>query len=173
MYIKHIQPQEYLAGQIADSNPYSTHTTTNTDVVKIPYGIAMKLDPATEGWKLPASATDVTDNPLFVSLIGLKVQPYSYDSTLEVVINDPISIPVDRYGAGLSSGSVAVQVEEAVSEGDPVFVRFLANGTFTQLGAFRKSADNNSTPAPTCAQKVGWVYVKGAAAGGYAVIQVK
>jgi hypothetical protein len=172
-YINHIEPLEYIVGQIANSNPYSLLTEVNQEIVKIPYGIAVKLDPTAGGWKLPAASTDITATQLFVTTIGTRVTPYTYDTNGNLVVTQNDGIPAARDGAAMSFGYISVTVEEAVNDGDPVFIRFLANGANTQLGSFRKSADPNATPAPTAAQYAQWIYASSALAGGIALVCVK
>lgn len=47
----------------------------------------------------------------------------------------------------VKEGGICVRTEQAVSDGDPVFVRFAAKDANTILGAFRKDADAGSATA--------------------------
>jgi hypothetical protein len=83
--------------------------------------------------------------------------------TSQFAAGDPLAV--------MSQGPVFVKVEEAVADGDPVFVRFAANGANTTLGAFRKSADNPGAGA-TAVQVPQAVYRSAASAGGLAVLEL-
>lgn len=63
----------------------------------------------------------------------------------------------------MKAGDVWVYVEEAVSDGDPVYVRIASSGGNTQLGAFRNDADSAS-----CVQVVGATFTRNASGAGLA-----
>jgi len=67
----------------------------------------------------------------------------------------------------LHVGRVYVQVEEAVTPASTVFVRVVAGGGGTQLGAFRASADTASALAATGAR-----YLTSAGIAGFAVLEI-
>jgi hypothetical protein len=50
----------------------------------------------------------------------------------------------------LENGSIWVHVEDAVSLGDPAYVRYEANGALTRLGAVRATADDGCALKPNC-----------------------
>lgn len=67
----------------------------------------------------------------------------------------------------LTKGRVYVLVEDEVTSDDPVYMRFVANGLNTKLGSFRADDDSG-----TCVEVVGAVWRVGAAAAGYAVLEI-
>lgn len=113
--------------------------------------------------KLPTASTDVTNvlKPIGITRSNVARDPnfpaggtagftYQIGDTVEVV----------------SRGRVAVTVEEAVSAGDDVYVRY-DTGTGTQKGAFRSSADSS-----TAALLAGAVYSTSASASGIAIVDI-
>ena len=76
----------------------------------------------------------------------------------EGIIGDKDTVAVMR------KGRMYVKVEEAVAEGDPVYVRAVAEGA-ERAGAFRKSADGTDT-----IQLSGAEFRSSAAADGLAII---
>ncbi len=67
----------------------------------------------------------------------------------------------------LNRGRIYVRSEQEVVAGDPVFLRFEVGAPGTVLGAFRKDADTDKAYALS-----GVRFVRGAAAGGLAVIEI-
>lgn len=67
----------------------------------------------------------------------------------------------------LTRGRVYVLVEDTVTSDDPVYVRYLANGTNTELGRFRADADS-----ATCFEVPHAVWRLGAQAGELAVLEI-
>lgn len=169
-YIQNIQPANYIVGAIADSNPYSMLTNVNAEAsLSIPFGIAMKLDSASGGFKLPAAAGDIT-NRMFVSMVGMRVSSFAYDSNGNWVATDTDRASPGKSITGLEIGTIAVKVEEAVSVGQPVFIRYAASASVpanNQLGSFRASADTNTAAAHPM-----WFYASAAPAGGIATVRV-
>jgi len=171
-YINNIEPVSYIAGQIADSNPYSIISLPNTYTTAIPFGIAMKLDATDEGYDLPTTSGGIT-NRMAVNLIINRNKFYQYDSALNPLITGNTQVPVGSEAAGCTFGYVAVTVEQAVSLGDPCFIRFAdGNGGFVQKGAFRKDADTVSAAATAAAHPT-WYYASAATAGSIAIVCVK
>jgi len=133
----------------------------------VPYGVLVVLDSAnSDGFdkiaaKVPALTTDVTN---FGSALGVVLAD-------QARAQDPAFVlpSYARYDALpiMRSGRVWVLVEEAVVDGDPVFIRFAAGAGGTQLGAFRKSADTATAVALPNA-----VYRSSGLAAGFAVVQL-
>lgn len=166
-YINNIEPASYLAGQIADSNPYSLISLPNTDTVSIPFGIAMVYDASNEGYKLPASSGAIT-NRMAVNVIINRNKFYANDANLNPLIVGNTAVPVGSEAAGATFGYIAVTVEEAVTCGAVCYIRYASGAGGTQLGAFRASADTSTAAAhPT------WYYVSAATAGSIAIVCVK
>jgi hypothetical protein len=95
---------------------------------------------------------------------------------LGVIAYQPAQMPTNYNVASLQGnpprrivrrGLVWVTVEENVSDGDDVYVRYASGGGGTQLGAFRKSADT-----ATAAQLTGAKYRGGATAGNVCKVEV-
>lgn len=132
----------------------------------IPYGVLAVLDSGNTsdfghiGAKVPAAAADITTLGLPLGVV-LADQGRAQDPSVAVATY-PINsaLPLRR------EGRVWVLVEEAVNNGDQAFVRY-ATGSFTQKGAFRKSADTATAAALPNAY-----YRSNALAGGYAVLEL-
>jgi hypothetical protein len=165
-YTKNIQPYAFIAGQVADSNPFSQLSASNTDTVIIPFGVAVKLDGATAGFKLPAATGDIT-NRMFIASIGQRVRSNYYDVNGNLVAADTYGATPGSSMSAYELGDIAVVVEEAVLPGDQVFIRFATGAGGTQLGAFRKSADTATATAHPS-----WFFLTGASAGGFAIVKV-
>jgi len=166
-YISNIQSQTYLAGQISDSNPFSLDSAPNAEsTLSIPFGIAMKIDSVSGGYKLPAASGDIT-NRMAVNVIINRNRFYSYDASLNPTITGNDRVAPGGWCAGLTLGYVAVVVEEAVNAGDPCFIRYASGAGGTQLGAFRKSADTSTAAAHPV-----WYYETAAAIGTIALVRV-
>lgn len=165
-YITNIEPASYLAGQIVNSNPYSLKGLPVTGANAIPFGIAMKIDGTTAGYQLPAASGDIT-NRMAVNTIINRNLFYSYNSSLQPVIGDNTSVPVGVVAEGVTSGFVAVVVEEAVNAGDICYIRYASGAGGTQLGAFRKSADTSTAAAHPV-----WYYESTATIGSKALVRV-
>lgn len=166
-YINNVQAQSYLAGQVADSNPYSLDSMPNNEsTLSIPFGIAMKIDGVSEGYKLPAVIGDIT-NRMAVNVIINRNRFYSYDSSLNPTITGNDRVAPGGWCAGLTLGYVAVVVEEAVSAGDICYIRYASGAGGTQLGAFRKSVDSTTAAAHPV-----WYYETSATIGSIALVRV-
>lgn len=166
-YINNVQAQTYLAGQISDSNPFSLDSAPNAEsTLSIPFGIAMKIDSTSGGYKLPAASGDIT-NRMAVNVIINRNRFYSYDSSLNPTITGNDRVAPGAWCAGLTLGYVAVVVEEAVNAGDQCFIRYASGAGGTQLGAFRKSADTSTAAAHPV-----WYYETGATIGSIALVRV-
>jgi hypothetical protein len=166
-YINNVQAKSFLAGQIVDSNPFSLDSMPNGETtLSIPFGIAMYIDGTTQGFKLPALITDVT-NRMAVNVIINRNRFYSYDASLNPTITGNDRVAPGAWCAGLTLGYVAVTVEEAVNAGDPCFIRYAAGAGGTQLGAFRKTVDSTTAVAHPV-----WYYETSAALGTIALVRV-
>lgn len=165
-YINNVGAVSYFEGQVADSNPYSLLSLANTGSISIQFGLAMALDGTNEGYKSPVASGDIT-NRMAVNCIINRNKNYYLDANLNPIIGGNTEVTVGNFAAGITSGFVAVLVEEAVNLGQPCFIRYAAGTGGTKLGAFRASADTSTAAAhPT------WYYASKAAAGTIAIVRV-
>ena len=169
-YINNIEPVSYIAGQIADSNPYSLISLPNTDTAVIYFGNAMVLDATNQGYKLPASSGDIT-NRMAVNTIINRNKFYQNDASLNPLITGNTSVSPGSEIAGLTKGYIAVVVEQAVTLGAPCFIRFTAHGALLP-GGFRIDADVVSAAA-TAAVHPSWYFASAATSGSIAIVCVQ
>ena len=165
-YIQQIQPKGFYAGQIADSNPYSIVTKYNTDTININFGLAMFIDPTSDGYQVPTVINDI----LLVNAINLIIDRnrfYSNDALGNVIIGDNTAVPPGSVAAGGVLGNIAVLVESNVFAGNPCFIRFAAGAGGAILGSFRGDADGG-----TASPHLRWYFISQAAAGTYAKVRV-
>lgn len=161
-------PAVSYPGQPFDIANVKDMTSALAVAASIPYGVLGVRDVSNIGQggveiavKVPSASTDIT---VVGSALGVVVadQARSQDPT--------VALPTYPRYAAVPMGRVGrfwVVVEEAVVAGDQAFVRYAA-GSFTQLGAFRKSADT-----ATAAALPGAYYVSSqSVAGGYAVVEL-
>lgn len=135
-----------FAGMKADAAIYRdfVESKINADSVSIPFGVFVAQggsigDP---GAILPAGSGAV--------LLGLLVHAFNYartwtDSNGTHGELDSVGLVPGAALNVMVKGRMYVTVEEAVAIGDPVFVRYSANGGNTQKGAVRKSDDAGHT----------------------------
>jgi len=119
-------------GLLADaSGQPKTVNTFNNPAVEIPFGrMVAKISADDNGVDLPTDAGDL--------LVGIALRDYTVaegDATAENAykINSAVAV--------LRRGQVYVEVDEAVTPDDNVFVRHTANGGLDKLGVFRQDAD--------------------------------
>lgn len=147
-----------FAGLIADLVRSYIRSARNEELAAIPFGIAVKKGTGDADVKLPAAATD--------EIAGIVAHSHAHDS-----FANGVAAGVEPKGSVnlLVSGLATVQVEQAVTAADPVFVRFangIADNTKIQKGAFRKDADTNTAKLLKGAR-----FLTSAAANGFAVVQ--
>src|SRR3990172_3915806 len=111
-------------GLLADASGMPKTTNTyNNPAVEIPFGRAVaKIATDDNGVRLPTGGGDL--------LVGVAVRDYSVeqgDATAENAYAIQSAVGV------LRRGQIWVQVEEAVTPDDAVFVRHTANGPLTKL----------------------------------------
>lgn len=165
-YISNINPQVGLPGMIADSNPYTLNTLNNGEAsLKIPFGVAMKFDATSGGYKLPAATGEIT-NRMAVAIIGTRGLNSSYINSV-LTVGEVDGVSPGNSITGAVEGVIWVQVEEAVTLGQQCFIRFASGTGGTQLGAFRASADTATATAHPS-----WYYLSAASAAGYAQVRV-
>lgn len=126
---------------------------------EIPFGVFVKRKPGTDnGALLPSAANDV--------LWGAVLHSHRYTPEYDV---GPLGLK-PGVGFGLAEGGdVLFRVEEAVANGDPVYVRFAAKGGNTQRGAVRKTPDDGTTA--TAFLLKGAKFRSAAQAGGLAYVE--
>lgn len=103
------------------------------------YGLAVAHDGTADpqSAKLPASAADVA---LF---LGILKNPTA---------KEPGAAQDDEQASARRKGRIWVTVEDAVSKGDNVFVRYATGAGGSQKGAFRSDADTSTAAQLTGAQ---------------------
>ena len=144
-------------GLLAEIGPNRVISRTNGDAVDIPPGrCVVRVSDTTV--KLPAAAADLA----LTKVKGISVFAQDQEGT-NVKPKGTFNV--------LRNGYAWVKVEEAVTEGDPVFVRHTVNGGNDQLGAFRKSADDPGGGA-TATAVAGMRYDSSAAGGALARVEV-
>lgn len=158
-------PAVSYPGQPADIG-IKDKTTALAVAAAIPYGVLVVRDTANTSdsqhiaGKVPAASTDIT--VLGAALgVALADQGRAQDPSVT-----PAQYPQYSAVPCARIGRVWVLVEEAVVAGDQAFVRY-ATGSFSQKGAFRKSADT-----ATAAALPGAYYATSASAGGYAQVEL-
>lgn len=155
-------PPIAMEGQLETSSPHDVESCVSDEATGIPVGRAVVLKAgATSEVDLPA-ATGESAAAFGISLRDPMQPP---DANGEMVFADGDGVAV------CWSGNVWVQVEDAVTKGAQVFVRFSAGATLTELGRFR-SNDGNEGGGALASARTGWTYGDSAAAGGYARVKV-
>lgn len=145
-------------GMIADTNTGSRHIVSCVNPsVAIPVGRCVARGTDDDHVKLPTTSAEVT------AARGIAVQ----DWLSEITVSDVQTYPVKSAVGVMRQGRIWVTVEEAVNDGDDVFVRFASGAGGTGLGAFRKSADTATAVALPSAK-----YVTTAAAAGLAIVEI-
>lgn len=145
-------------GMIADTNTGSRHIVSCVNPSDaIPVGVAVARGTDDDHVKLPTSAAEVT------AARGIAVQ----DWLSEITVSGVQTYPVKSAVGVMRQGRVWVQVEEAVNDGDDVFVRYATGAGGSQKGAFRKSADTATAGALPTAK-----YVTTASASGLAMVEI-
>lgn len=166
-YAIDIPPVSY-PGQIVD--------LANNDIISglaevaIPYGkFVAKGSATTEPYrhigKLPTAATDITT---VANVLGVSVadQGRAQDSG--------VTLPTYPIGAAvpmMRKGRLWVIVEEAVTKGQAVYVRFSAGATLTELGAFGQD-DGDEGGGALRALLANAIYLTAAGAGEYAQLEL-
>jgi len=100
---------------------------------EIPFGVVVCMQDTTpDKCRLPVVAGDIGNKTLGITLRSFAME----NNTAGTAV-----YPLDSSVQVAREGLVAAAVEEAVSAGDDVWVRYAAKGANTQLGALRKSPD--------------------------------
>ena len=136
------------AGQIADSNDYSTRTYYNAETAAvIPFGYGVVLGTAANADKtfapgiLPAAAsTNFLGVAVKTEGIEYKTGTAGTDPLVSVTASGVIGYPVDHSMRVLYSGVIGVVVNGTVAAGDAVYVV----DTTADFGMFRND-DTNAT----------------------------
>jgi hypothetical protein len=127
-----------LTGAKADLVHGYTRSFVNAEAsAEIPFGVVVKRGTNDGEAKLVDSAT--------AKLAGLVLHSHAYDVRYEL---GTTGVKPTVMLSLLQKGTAYVAVEEAVVDGDIPWVRFAA-GSFSQLGAFRKSADGAAAEVKT------------------------
>ena len=130
-----------LAGQWADFEGMSdgqADTATSTEAsAEIPFGVMVKRG-ATDGTALLMTSTaDV--------MIGISLLAHGFAEPQEIADTDAGGLkPTTTFGVGHSK-PILVIPEDAVTPASEVHVRYSANGSNTQVGSFRGTADAGHT----------------------------
>lgn len=150
------QPTAAIAGQLTHSGTRDLRSRVNKSTVVVPYGRGVVAS-GEDGCALPSASTN--------TFIGVTARIYQYEDRLDSTNNQGYGI--DRDASILIKGCIAVEVEEAVSEGQPVFCRFAPSGGNTVLGRFRNDADTNTCLAVPSAR-----WEKGTTGAGIAILEL-
>ena len=144
-------------GQLADAGDNDVYSFVNP-AVALPFG-KLAVANGTDGQvKLPTAADDITTAKLIAGVVLASQNMESDGSALA-------DYPVGSVVPCLRKGRVIVQVEEAVTNGSDVFVRYAAGGN--GLGSFGDTAGTSER-----AQLAGARYLTSAAANGLAVLEI-
>lgn len=120
-----------LVGQPSDGNPNTIVHLLNGESVGVPFGIGVQRHSATE-----FEEADDGSAPFY----GITVQTHWNDSS---ALAGTDAIAAAQMASIMTSGRIAVKVEEAVVAGDRAYCRVTSDGgSNTQLGGFRKSSDS-------------------------------
>ena len=161
------QPIAY-AGMLYDvGNRDIVSATDPTEVV--PFGAALVQGPTDTSCRLPNASADGA------MLLGIAIAEATKEQSLTPGVVNNVNYPAGtvNYPPGttisiLRQGRVWVAVEEAVTPGSPVFLRYAASGSNTQAGTFRASADGSTAVQLTD----GAVWRTSAQPGGFAVLEL-
>jgi hypothetical protein len=111
-----------------------SNTTILSNAQDIAFGkFVCQSDQADNVARLPMQATDIT------GLAGLGVVLHSHDAEEDDV--SPVGVAFGKTMSILRKGRCYVQVEDAVSKGGKVYVRFTASGSYV-VGSFRSDTDS-------------------------------
>lgn len=146
-------------GQLADTGNNDVMTKENT-ATAIFFGKFVSRGAADKSCIRPAAAADITDAK---KALGVAISHQALESS---ATGDP-EYPVNSAVNVLKKGRVWVEVEEAVTPLDPVYVRYAAGAGGTVLGSFRMSADT-----ATAGLLAGAKYLSTAAAAGLALLEL-
>lgn len=159
-----------IAGMLADASPKAVDTGINKDSASVPFGVFVAFksgqDAGDQACAMPSGSTDKLKGVVLYS------NQYAVDWT------DPsgahhgeLDATGLRAGASLNvlrRGRVYMTSESNFAYGDPVFVRYSANGGNTQLGAVRNADDSGHTIDATSKAR----YVSSGSAGDLAIIEI-
>lgn len=146
-----------LDGQIAVTGPRFVRSLRNGSGLDKPFGIAVAGVSADNDFDEVDSAED--------QIVGILAHSHAFDVH---GLADGNGVAAGAMANVVAQGVVYVQVEEAVTPADDVYVRFangVADATKVTKGAFRKSADT-----ATAKKLVGAQYLTTAAAGEVAQV---
>ena len=165
-------PAVAFPGQIADLSAVRDTLSAINVLAAIPFGVLAVHDTA-NGAGFDALACKVPDSAALITALGSALGVVMAD---QARAQDPnVAVPTIPIKSAVSCGRKGrfwVLSETAVEDGDPVYVRFLANGALTQLGAFRNDADTTAGPVDHAALLPGARWRGKVAAPGYAVIEM-
>jgi hypothetical protein len=152
-------PEPGFPGMLYDLTFMAKDSYINAAGEALPFGIALAKGTGDQDAILPAASD--------AKILGIAIHSHAYDNQS---LSGTLGIPDDRMLNVVKRGRVYVRVEEAVTKGDPVYVRY-ANGvadvTKTQKGSIRKSADT-----ATALLLAGAHFYTSAAAGAMAVVDI-
>jgi hypothetical protein len=152
-------PEPGLPGQLYDLSPMTKDSYINAAGADLPFGIALAKGTGDQDAILVAADT--------AKILGIAIHSHAYDNQ---ALSGTAGIPDDRMLNVVKRGRVWVRVEEAVTKGDAVYVRYangVADATKTQKGSIRKSADTS-----TAVLLAGATFYTSAAAGAMAVVDI-
>ncbi len=124
--------QDGFAGALGTNGDNDTESFTNALGAAMPFGVAV-VRSATEEAVLPTAADD--------AILGLVVHSHAFDNP-GLAASD--GVPDEERMSVIRRGSIFGLPEDAVVQGDPVYVRVVAVGN-EQLGALRATMDGTDT----------------------------
>ena len=153
----YVEQGQLLAGMKADTGFDDVLSALAEGAVPFGRFLAAGTD-AERQVKLPALATDITNKK---ALRGIAVHTHAIES--EYQGSNPAEYKDEAAVSYIRKGRIAVEVDEAVSTTDAVFVRFAGGNE----GKFRSDADGSNAAELANAR-----YVKGTTGPGIAIIEV-
>jgi len=145
-----------FAGQIADQAPRYVRMALNKEAAPIPFGVAVKKGVNPGEALLPSLATDKPIGIAVFQHAQNQIGASAWAADAGIAAGDSFDL--------LAKGIAAVKVETAVTENDPVHVRYAGAG---QKGAFRNAAVALETIGPVKGAR----FLTAAAAGGIAQVE--
>jgi len=137
-----VSPPVAVAGMIADTRNYESQTGINAETsLALAPGLYVVRVVATQGVKAPAAAAAITGGLAggFIIHQDLHINPLVVTNTDRALFQ-----PKEPLGY-MRRGVIWVQVEDAVTDGAAVFIRYTARLTNTTLGKARSDADTASS----------------------------
>jgi hypothetical protein len=149
---------------VAGTNTTTAAVTANTSPVFIPFGSAIVKRTGAGSYDRSGSLPSATGQ----NFVGIAERIHTLVDPMQSYPNSTSIAPGEDMSVGYQ-GRWYVTVEVAVSAEDPAYFRTTANGSLTQLGAWRNNSDSgNADAVPNGSAR----FKTSAAAGGIAELQI-